>query len=404
MWQRPYKTACGALVCLCAAGVGGAVGCIDRNYVSLDEFVQKQQAWEAAEQARRKDSKPNVPVGQLISPYRLGPNDLLDVTLTGLDGPLASNLYRARINKHGQVDLPMVGLVKVSDLEVSEAESAIKSAYVPQFVRELSVNLSVVAYEPTSVVVKGAAQSVGIVPLRRNERNPLFAVAGGSGVSGSDFISAVAGVGGVTRATSGRVSISRLGNPDETATYDLTDPYELASALGAEPLQNGDIVRIEPIRPYQVFVGGLVNRPGPQTFTSGVPYTLLQVLTAAGGLRIDVLPREAWLIRRLDDGVELRAKINLDRVKSGDEENIVMAAGDVLWVPHTIETRIEEFINRNLYIRGGFSLNYNMSGLDFLNSAAEQQSLNTLEDSFDPFGFLTRGSALQSLSSAPPAN
>ena len=42
----------------------------------------------------------------------------------------------------------------------------------------------------------------------------------------------------------------------------------------------------------------------------------------------------------------------------GKDENFALAAGDILWVPHTGETRFREFVNEAIYIRAGISANY----------------------------------------------
>ncbi len=357
--------------------------------MTLDEFLQMQANEDAIKAAEVAELSPPIAVDEYLTTYRVGSGDVLNVTMTGLDGPTLSSSFRARVDHAGRVDLPLVGEIDVVGKDEANVEDAIKAAYVPQIVRELTVNVEVATFETTNVVVTGAAETPGLVPLRRTERNLLYAVAA---------------AGGVSSGASGRVSVSRVREPGVIESFNLTDPSGLAQSLTAGPLLSGDIVTIEAARPNTVFVGGLVNRPGQQFFATGVPYTLLQVIASAGGLRSDVLPRIGNLIRRMPDGSDVRVKLDLDRIKRGDDPNIVVSAGDILWIPDTWDTRLQDFVNRNLFIRAGFSLNYNMSGIDFLNSAAKAQSLqgSNLENSFDPLGFLTRNAALQTLSTAPP--
>ena len=357
--------------------------------MSLDEFLVMQEQREIAKRERAKDQAPRVDVDKHLAPYRLGHNDVLEVSLAGLEGETATSIYRARVDRRGEIDLPIVGAIKVGGMEIADAEDAVKNAYVPGIVRAMSVNIAVLDYDLANVVVTGAATTPGLVPLRRSERNLLYAVAN---------------AGGVSNEASGRVTLSRVRNPGQHLTFDLRDPIGVAEALNAGPLQNGDIVEVQPAMPNVVFVGGLVNRPGAQVFPNGVPYTLLQVLASASGLRTDILPNEGYLVRRMPDGSDVRVKLNLDRIQSGEDENIVMAPGDILWVPHTVGTRVHEFINRNVFVRAGYSLIYTSEGMHYLNSAArDRYDYGGLEDSFDPFGFLTRGAGIQSLSAAPPA-
>lgn len=110
-------------------------------------------------------------------------------------------------------------------------------------------------------------------------------------------------------------------------------------------------------KPNTVFVGGLVNVAGPQAYPPDTEVTILQAVAAAGGLRTDLLPREATLIRRVE-GKDVHVKLNLNRLAKGKDENIVLAAGDILWVPHTAGTRVHEFINNTVYIQVGASAFY----------------------------------------------
>jgi hypothetical protein len=131
--------------------------------------------------------------------------------------------------------------------------------------------------------------------------------------------------------------------------------------------------------------------------------TVLQALAGAGGLRTDIDPQEATLIRRLPDGTDRHVKLDLDAIAAGEEENIVLAAGDILFVPHTASTRVQDFINRNFFLRAGISVNYSISGVEFMNRQ-DQQSVGgggALQDQFDPFGFLSRNQSLNTLTDRP---
>ena len=132
---------------------------------------------------------------------------------------------------------------------------------------------------------------------------------------------------------------------------------------------------------------------------------MISVIGFGGIVVKDVTPKEATLIRRMPDGKDVHVKLDLDRITTGKDPNIKLAAGDILWVPDTIATRVQDWINRNIYFRAGMSANvtYNVSGVEYMNRQAQQSGSNSsnLEDQFDPFGFLNRGSALRTLTAAP---
>jgi protein involved in polysaccharide export with SLBB domain len=278
----------------------------------------------------------------------------------------------ARVDRGGNIDLPTVGPVKVGGLELEDAEAAVKAAYVPNVFKDATVYVKLTEPQATRVVVTGAVTAPSVVQLPRTERNVLFAING---------------AGGLSDTSSGQVTLRRIRQPAEEVVIDIKNPDGLAAALAIEPLEDGDLLRVHAAMPNIIFVGGLVNAPQPQHYPAGVNVTVLQSLVGAGGLRMDLFPREATLIRRMPDGSDAHVRLDLLRIQSGQDPNIELAAGDVLWVPHTIETRIEEFLNRNVFLRGGAVVTYDVQGFEDLHSRFDSRTAGNLEDTFDPFGF-----------------
>ncbi len=385
MSARLRGVSSGVAMALCQLTVLAIAGCADPR-ISLDEFLARQAAPHAPT-ATAEPPKPSVhPVDQYLGTYKIGNRDLLDVTLTGLEQATATSAYRARVDSAGEIDLPLVGPVAVAGLEETEAEDVIQAAYVPTIVRQMTVNVAIVDFNTINVLVRGAVTLPGMVSLRNSERNLLFAVLA---------------AGGVSSTASGQVTLQRLRKPNEHQSVNLHDSVELEKALAFRPLETGDTVVVDAAQPNTVFVGGLVNRPAPQAYPPGVEMSVLQVLAAAGGLREDVYPQEGTLIRRQPDGSDVRVRLSFPRIKRGQDPNITLAAGDVLWVPETVGTKVLDFLNRNLFIRGGVTITYSASGTEFLNSNSEgvafNRGSNGLQDSFDPFGFLNQNAALNAL-------
>ncbi len=392
------------------AWVGGlcalaSAGCADHR-ISLDEFLQMQHEAEqvvsesassqpAATQPATTRPAINKAIDEALGPYTVGADDVLGVVVTSPDDQMLGQPVQVRIDRKGRIDLPLVGPVEVKGMELQDVEQAIKLAYVPKYYKDAVVHVELITPKTTDVLVIGAVTLPGLVQLNRTNR---------------DLLHGIVAAGGVSQLASGKVTLKRLRNPDEEVTLDLTDPTTLQAALALEPLHSGDIIHVHAATPNTVFVGGLVNAPRPQTYPSGVDITILQALAASGGLRTDVLPREATLTRRMPDGEEVHVKLNLDRITTGKDPNIKLAAGDILWVPHTAETRFQEWVNRNIFFRAGVSANvtYSVSGVEYMNRQDQQSSGlgggSGLEQSFDPFGFLNRSSGIQSLRStvAPP--
>ena len=333
-----------------ASGVGIG-GCSDHR-MSLGEFLDTQrrspvQRPDAAEQQRIVTE-----LGRFIGDYRVGPSDELAIVLHGANGTPLFPPLAVRVDREGTIELPAAGVVKVLDMPLEDVEDAVKRAYIPGVYREATCFVTLVTAEPTNVFVIGAVATPGLVPLRRTERNLLFAIAS---------------AGGASESASGYATLRRLRDPGQELTLNLRDPVQLRAALTLDPLEHGDIVTVHAAMPNEIFVGGLVNVAGRQAYPPGVDMTVLQVLAAAGGLRTDVFPSEGTLVRRLPNGQDAHVKLNLNRIARGDDPNFMLAAGDILWVPETAGTRIWDFVNRSVFFRFGATVTYNVRGIEFMN-------------------------------------
>jgi protein involved in polysaccharide export with SLBB domain len=388
-----WSAACG--LCLLAALFG--VGCAPDHRIGLDEFMQMQleaQAAIPAEEAAATDA--GALVARQMGPYRVGPNDVLQVTLTGADPSALFPPVEVRVDRDGNVLMPIVGKIHVGNQELVDVENAIVAAYVPSVMKDLELvaHVEVITPETTHVLVHGAVMQPGLVPLRRTERNLLYAIVG---------------AGGVSDMASGNATLRRIRRPNEPVTLNLTNPEQLRAALALEPLENGDIVLVDAAPVNQIIVGGLVNFPRPQVYPPRTQITALQAIAAAGGLRTDVTPREATLIRRMPNGADAHVRLDLTRMSTGETPNVVLAAGDILWVPETPETKVQDFINRNFFIRAGVNANvsYNVTGVEYLNRHGQQSGMSgggsSLYDMFDPLGFLSQNTALNRIGTATQA-
>lgn len=331
-------------------------------------------------------NEPLQPISDLVQlakrPYLLGPEDLLTVTLTGLTGidtiaePAA---IEVRIDNDGTINLPLIGEVNIEGLGIMSAENVIREAYVPKFVPTLAVGIRVEQYKTTDVVVVGAAVLPGIVNLRRNQRTVLHAVAA---------------AGGMTQIASGEVVLQRMRDPDNKIHVYLRNSADLQSVLSMDPLDSGDVIDVVAAQPNTIFVGGLVNLPGPREFPPGTEVTALQALAAAGGPVETVYPKEATLIRRMPNGEDVHVRIDLDKLRSGEDPNLELKPGDIFWLPETFGTRAMAFINQSFFIRAGATVSYNVTGIEFLNRARQQVGNvgqtggGTLQNNVDPLGFL----------------
>lgn len=365
-------------------------GCAKDNRMKFSDFLELQDRMDKAQlEIAAERPIPKINVDDYLRRYTLGMGDVFTVTLTGMGEAAPIPPFQCRVDRNGEITAPLVGQVKVEGMELEDAEKAIYKAYVPAVYAQTVAHIDINETDVTRVVVVGAATVPGMVALKRNERTALHAI-----------ILA----GGVSETASGYVTLRRIREPDQRTVYNLRDPYEMQEALAEAPLQNGDIVEVGAAVPNTIFVGGLVNRMGPQMYPSGSEITILQALAAAGGTRDNVTPPEGTLIRRMPDGSDIHVKLDLKRLRHGTDPNIALAGGDIFWVPDTVGTRIEEFINRNIFLRAGVSVTYNVSGVEYMNRNSQQNGSGgggDLQNQYDPLGFLQRNTSLQNLINRP---
>jgi polysaccharide export outer membrane protein len=110
--------------------------------------------------------------------YRIGPDDLLDIQVFGVD-PLSRNV---RVNARGQISLPLIGLLDVGGLTAQEAEALIARRLGETYLQNPQVSLFVKEYTSQRVTVEGAVNKPGIYPLRGpTTLLQTLALAGGQG-------------------------------------------------------------------------------------------------------------------------------------------------------------------------------------------------------------------------------
>lgn len=387
-----YRSLAGALVCL------AVLGCSDHR-ISQEEFMALQQECRVVCTTTRpadQTAKERAIINRTLGPYRVGVSDVLAITLiTALDQTTLSPPILVRVDREGNIMLPLVGTIKVGGMELTDVETVIRKAYVPKIYRDVAIYVDVPRPEATNVLVAGAVTSPGLVPLRRTERNLLYALVG---------------AGGVTNMASGKVTLRRIRSPGDEITLCLSEPEDMRKALALPPLENGDMVTVHAAMPNMIFVGGLVMAPQAQAYPPGAQVTVLQALAASGGLRTDLLTvREGTLIRHMPDGTDVHVKLDLDRIQKGKDPNLTLAAGDILWVSHTPATFAEDWFNQHVYIRGGTSFSYNQFGdHNYLHGRTWNNNQGGFsnadyQNQYDPFGFLNRNNALQNLVSRPVA-
>ena len=256
--------------------------------------VQGQASQSSVSQINRTLATLAASTSAVSGDYRMGPEDLLQITLYNVTGETAltpssdarmtPRTLSIRVSQQGIISLPLLGEIRVSGMTASEVENALRKAY-EKYIYYPQVGVFVAEYRQRVSVI-GAAVKTGVFEL----------------TGPKTVIDILAMSGGVTEKAGTQVHIYRQGpNGRETHVIDLLALSSNASLINAGnaglitmPVQAGDVINIPPAGTF--FVDGAVKRPGP--YPLGRRYSLSQALATAGGVDPELNSSDITIFRR----------------------------------------------------------------------------------------------------------
>lgn len=107
---------------------------------------------------------------------------------------------------------------------------------------------------------------------------------------------------------------------------------------------------------------GLVNQPNAFPYPPDTRYNLMEALAFAGGLDMTADPRYVKVYRQDEDGKVVSATFGVDSKSVIEAYAVAVKPGDVIYVDHTLRTRVNQFLSDVLQIRVGADVRRN--GID----------------------------------------
>ncbi len=250
--------------------------------------------------------------------YRIGPKDLLDISVFGLDELTKT----VRVSEDGNITLPLLGGVEVEGLSKDELEKKISQLLEEKYLQNPQVTIFIREYQSKRVSVLGAVRNPG--PYELLGRQTLLQIISQAGGITNESGKAIIVIREVEEGVSTALKIS------------IDDLFLEGDARLNIPLQPNDIVNIPIDRIVNIYVFGQVRRPGALGVRrSNIP-TLLQAIGQAGGFS-ERASKGKVLIKRIDDdGKEIRIKVNVKSIIKGKRKDIELLENDVVIVPDTI--------------------------------------------------------------------
>lgn len=157
---------------------------------------------------------------QGASDYRVGPQDLLSISVFGVE-ELTKDV---RVNSNGQISLPLIGGVMAGGRTIPELESDLATKYAAGYLQKPQVSVFVKEFTSQRVTLEGAVAKPGIYPITGK----------------TSLLQAIALAGGVDDKTAdlgGIVLMRQISGKRMAAAYDLR---QVRKGISEDPLIYGD--------------------------------------------------------------------------------------------------------------------------------------------------------------------
>lgn len=303
----------------------------------------------------------------------IGPGDLLSITIASGNDEKKPTAMPARVADSGEVDVPMIGAVRIAGIEPFAASQRIAQAAIERGIyRQPTVVVTVEEPAVNRVTVIGAVVEPGVKKVPRNSSDVLSAIALAGGLSkrastnvevmrqnSSTFMAGQSG-GGVTLASYDGTSGAA---PTEGAPPVRTSRLDLAQANPQRQAEyrvnDGDVVMVLPEKDRVIHVSGLVNTPNQFKIPRSQDVHVLDAIAMAGGVKSPVADKVV-VIRRVKDKPEPAViKVSIAAAKKAGNENIRLAPGDMVSVEQTPTTLVVDtftnIFNIGLGLGGSFA-------------------------------------------------
>ncbi len=103
---------------------------------------------------------------------------------------------------------------------------------------------------------------------------------------------------------------------------------------------------------------GLVNNSGVFPYPPDVQYNLMEALAFAGGMDMVADPRYLKIYRQDANGEVTSATFGVDRKSLANAYSLVVKPGDLIYVDHTVRTRVNKFLAEVFHITIGAETRY----------------------------------------------
>jgi polysaccharide biosynthesis/export protein len=239
------------------------------------------------------------PVGELPAEYKLGGGDSVRVTVF-LNPELAAE---ARLSEKGEINFPLIGMVKIGGLSTAEAEKLISDQLKQGgYVQKAQVLLTVTVYRSQVVSVLGSVVRPGRYPLEvpSFKVTDLLASAGGIALGGADTVILVR---------------QNANGMQRKIDIDLPSIFLDGKSQLDIVLQAGDSLYVH--RQANFFISGSIGRPGVYSVDRGL--SIGQAIAKGGSYTLRSRESGVRLFRRDASGKGIERTPSMDELVQPDD-------------------------------------------------------------------------------------
>ena len=262
--------------------------------------------------------------------YKIGPEDLLEISVFE-DEKLNKTL---RVSFQGNINLPLLGVLKVKGLSASELEREIQDLLAEKYYQDPHVNVFIKEYRNQRIAVMGAVDKPGVYDVSGPKTVlDMLAISGGLKEDAGSLLFLIRPPRPEEGAPKKQEEKEMPEEQTKTAVVDLEELLVKGDLSLNLNLLHGDILNI-PVS-GKVFVGGEVRAPGGFPLR-GKKLTVSQAVALAGGLKTEAAGSDTKIIRYSDKGTGKEIiSANVYSVQKGQAEDLYLKENDFVFVPRS---------------------------------------------------------------------
>lgn len=280
--------------------------------------------------------------------YIVGPEDLLVVNFFGIE-----ELNReVRVNGQGEISLPLVGSVKVEGLSPTAIEKRLADRYLEgEYIKKPQISVEVKEFRHQRVMVSGAVATPGAYEMiGPRSLLEMLGKAGGLTEKAGETVHVIRAQSASELKKAMKGEVKSFSSGSETIVVDLNRLLHRGEVQLNLPINNGDVVYVPFAQSAYVL--------GAVTTAKNVPVkdnlTVTQAVAMAGGQHIVLASDRVTVVRLNDKGEPVTLKLELDKVVSGQEPDILLKGNDLVYVQESGIKRF--FYNIRSLMPGSYSV------------------------------------------------